>query len=120
MRIFIIRPAALIFWLVLPVARNRLKNLFTAVNASKRATRILLRKVKKIFLLQKKMSNLTLVLTKLMQLRRVTVVQSHKYLVTVNRGLKAEPPVAGRFFNFAAKNSNLSLFQSHFALFEAT
>ena len=43
-----------------------------------------------------------------MQLRRVTDEQSHKYLVTVNRGLGAEPPAAGQFFNFAAKNSNFN------------
>ena len=49
-----IRPAALISLLVLFVAHDLLKNLSTAVNATKRATRILLKEVNNFFFAKKK------------------------------------------------------------------
>ena len=58
---------------------NRLKNLSTAVNATKRATSILLKKVnqtKNFF--AKKMPDLAPVLNKLMQLKRVADEHSHE------------------------------------------
>ena len=60
------------------MARNRLKNLSTAVNTTRRSTRILLREVnqKQIFFSQK-LPDLDPVLNKLMQLKRVT--DGHSY-----------------------------------------
>ena len=54
------------------MANNRLKNLSTAVNAMRRATRVLLREVKQKQIFTQKMPDLAPVLNKLMQLKRVT------------------------------------------------
>ena len=60
------------------MANNRLKNLSTAVNAARRATRILLREVnQKLFFFTQKLPDLVPALNKLMQLKRVT--DGHKY-----------------------------------------
>ena len=106
-----IRPAAFLLQLVLSAAHNRLKNLSTAVNATRRATRILLREVNQnlLFFFAQKLSNLAPVLKKLMQLKRVTegsIVT--KYVVSLNGGLGAEPQPLGDFRDFAAKNSNFN------------
>ena len=65
--------------------RNRLKTLSAAVNAAKRATRILLKRGQTKIIFAQKLSNLDLVLNKLMQIERIT-----------NRGLGAEPPTTGQ------------------------
>ena len=69
--------------------RNRLKTLSTAVNADKRVTRILLNESETKIIFAQKLSNLGLVLNKLMQLERVT-----------DRGLGAEPPTNGQCLRF--------------------
>ena len=61
--------------MVLSAAHNRLRNLSAAVNAAKRATRMLLRGVNQTFFVvffAEKLYNLGLVLNKLMQVKRVT------------------------------------------------
>ena len=55
------------------------------MNAAKRATRILLKRGETKIIFAQKLSNLGLVLNKLMQLERVT-----------DRGLGAEPPTTGQ------------------------
>ena len=52
--------------------RNRLKTLSAAVNVAKRATRILQKRGKTKIIFAQKLSNLGLVLNKLMKLERVT------------------------------------------------
>ena len=65
--------------------RNRLKALSAAVIAAKGTTRILLQRGETKIIFAEKLSNLGLVLNKLMQLERVT-----------DRGLGLEPPTTGQ------------------------
>ena len=65
--------------------RNRLKTLSAAVNAAKRANRILQKRGKTKVIFAQKLSNLGLVLNKRIKLERVT-----------DRGLGAEPPTTGQ------------------------
>ena len=89
--------------------RNRLKTLSAAVNAAQRATRILLKRGETKIIFAQKLSNLGLVLNKLMQLERVT-----------DRSLGVDPPNTGQCLRFySTKIEILTAFSSPFALFEA-
>ena len=68
----------------LRLCRNRLKTLSAAVNAAQLATTILLKRGETKIIFAQKLSNLGLLLNKLMQLERVT-----------DRGLGAEPQPLG-------------------------
>ena len=94
---------------------------FTAVNATRRANRILLRGVnqKQSFFAQK-LPDLAPVLNKLIQLKRVTNGTVTKHLVTVNKGLGADPPCATQFLQFCSKKSHFNAILIIFRIFEAT
>ena len=76
------------------------------MNATTRATKILLRGLNQkfvIFFFAQKLPNQAPMLNKLMQLKRDTAGIATKYLVTVNGGLGGSPQPLGNFYDFAAK-----------------